>query len=70
MLKKDDPQLERLDIHPFSKEKDSLEVVDITCVQCLVGRVKYRKDNWAIIDRSGKLARAMYRESDQEQEQA
>lgn len=62
--------MERLDIHSFSKERDSLEVVDITSVQCLVGRIKYQKDNWAIIDRSGKLARAMYREGEEEQEQA
>lgn len=66
ILKTNDPQLAGLDIHFFSKEKESFDVVDITCVQCLVGRVIAGKDNWAIIDRSGKLARAMYEEQTDE----
>lgn len=62
ILKEDDPQLAGLDIHFFSKEKQSFDVVDITSVQCLVGRVNAGRNSWAIIDRSGKLAQAMYEE--------
>lgn len=62
ILKEDDPQLSGLDIHFFSKEKQSFDVIDITWVQCLVGRVKAGGNNWAIIDRSGKLAQAVYEE--------
>jgi hypothetical protein len=71
ILKEDDPQLASLDVHFFSKEKQSFDVIDITSVQCLVGRVKAGGNNWAIIDRSGKLAQAMYEEQgDGEQEPA
>ncbi|KAF7336408.1 hypothetical protein MSAN_02294800 [Mycena sanguinolenta] len=55
-LKPDDKELAGLDIHFYSSH-GSLDVVDITTVQSLVGRVK-RTDTWAIIDRSGALARA------------
>ncbi|KAF8834466.1 hypothetical protein BDN67DRAFT_861609, partial [Paxillus ammoniavirescens] len=48
-----------LDIHYFNKLSGSLDVVDITCVQCLVGRIPVA-GGWAIIDRSGDLARALY----------
>lgn len=45
-----------------------LQVVDMVCVQCLVGRVKVMKDQgkpiWAIIDRSGELDAAIYAEED------
>jgi hypothetical protein len=39
-------------------------VVDITSVQAIVGRVKVQVGGggWAIIDRSGALARATYEE--------
>lgn len=47
----------RLDIHYYSKCSTS-SVLDITCVQCLVGRVPDGKQ-WAVIDRSGALARAV-----------
>jgi len=71
ILKGDDPQLAGLDIHFFSKEKESFDIVDITCIQCLIGRVKAGENNWAIIDRSGKLAQATYQEGgDGEQEPA
>jgi len=63
ILKEDDPQLAGLEIHFFSKERQSFDTVDITSVQCLVGRVKSR-NNWAIIDCSRKLAQAMYEEQD------
>ncbi|KAF8801556.1 hypothetical protein BYT27DRAFT_7174014 [Phlegmacium glaucopus] len=48
-----------LDIHLYSK-MGSLDVVDITTIQCLVGRVRDRGNTWALIDRSGSLARAIY----------
>jgi hypothetical protein len=38
------------DIYYYSRE-GALEVVDLNCIQCLVGRVKDGKE-WAIIDRS------------------
>ena len=61
-LKQDDPQLAKLDIHFFSKERESFDVIDVTGVQCLVGRVKAGGNTWAIIDRSGKLAQAVCEE--------
>lgn len=66
-LKQDDPQLAGLDIHFFSKERITFDVIDITGVRCLVGRVKAGGNNWAIIDRSGKLARAGYEEPSDEE---
>jgi hypothetical protein len=53
-----DLQLRRLDIRFYSSE-GAVHVVDITSLQCLVGRVRDRNE-WAIIDRSGSLARAVY----------
>ena len=47
-----------LDIHYYT-HTGRYEVVDIKNVQCLVGRVLDR-GQWAIIDRSGGLARALY----------
>lgn len=61
-LDTDDPDLAAagLDIH-FYSATGTLDVVDITSVQSLVGRVKMsKKDQWAIIDRSGALARAQW----------
>ena len=39
-----------------------LDIVDITSVQALVGRVKTQVagGQWAVIDQSGALARAVY----------
>jgi hypothetical protein len=53
-----DPQLQGLDIHFYSSE-GAIHVVDITSLQCLVGRI-WDRSMWAIIDRSGSLARALY----------
>ncbi|EIN14532.1 hypothetical protein PUNSTDRAFT_59555 [Punctularia strigosozonata HHB-11173 SS5] len=54
----------RLDIH-YYKRDGRLEVVDLTAIQCLVGRIPVPTSNeWAIIDRSGTLARALYVEAD------
>lgn len=33
--------------------------MDLTCVQCVVGRIKSR-GRWALLDRSGTMARAMF----------
>jgi len=51
--------LRPLDIHLYSK-MGPLDIVDITTIQCLVGRVKDRGNTWALIDHSGTLARAIY----------
>ncbi|KAH9947317.1 hypothetical protein B0H21DRAFT_739809 [Amylocystis lapponica] len=49
-----------LDIHYYSDE-GAFDVVDVTCVQCLVGRVRNGDGGqWAIVDRSGPLSRAIY----------
>ncbi|KIM59027.1 hypothetical protein SCLCIDRAFT_27607 [Scleroderma citrinum Foug A] len=47
-----------LDIHYYSK-LGGLDVLDITCIQCVVGRIPCN-NGWAIIDRSGDLAHAFY----------
>ena len=46
-----------LDMHYYRNEDGYTEVVDISAIQCLVGRV-FDHGWWTIIDRSGKLARA------------
>jgi hypothetical protein len=51
-----------LDIHYYSRT-GALHFVDVTNIQCLVGRVK-DGNKWAIIDRSGSLARAVYVDDD------
>ncbi|KAI0831438.1 hypothetical protein BC628DRAFT_1462562, partial [Trametes gibbosa] len=52
----------RLDIH-YYKQFSRTEVVDLTTVQCIVGRIQDR-GRFAIIDRSGTLSRALYIEED------
>ena len=51
-----------LDMH-FFVDHGRTEVVDITTVQCLVGRFEDRKE-WVIIDCSGNLARASFNVDD------
>ena len=53
-----------LDIHYYRAYGTPL-VFDITCVQCLVGRVKLDNNDWAIIDRSGSLAQAYHAEDEE-----
>ncbi|KAJ7105984.1 hypothetical protein C8R44DRAFT_638851, partial [Mycena epipterygia] len=65
MLNPTDPQLGGLDIHFYSRH-GRLDVIDITSVQCLVGRVKDLSDEWAIIDHSGSLARAEWQGEEDE----
>ncbi|KAJ6559311.1 hypothetical protein B0H10DRAFT_1845888 [Mycena sp. CBHHK59/15] len=49
-----------LDMHYYQKD-GRLEVVDMTSVQCLVGRFKTTNGkHWVIVDRSGNLARPYY----------
>ncbi|KAJ7119407.1 hypothetical protein C8R44DRAFT_624868 [Mycena epipterygia] len=55
----DDPQLHNIDIHFYSRY-GALDVIDIISVQSLVGRVKTTGREWAITDRSGSLARALW----------
>ncbi|KAG1906659.1 uncharacterized protein F5891DRAFT_941884 [Suillus fuscotomentosus] len=56
--------LSALDIHFYSSLNDTLDIVDIVCLQCLVGRVPMDGGRqWAIIDRSGNLARAVFEDS-------
>ncbi|KAJ7733997.1 hypothetical protein DFH07DRAFT_870901 [Mycena maculata] len=58
-------ELAGLDIHFYSRP-GALDVIDITSVQSLVGRLKDTSDHWAIIDRSGVLARAQWLGEDDE----
>ncbi|KAJ7734610.1 hypothetical protein B0H16DRAFT_1327514 [Mycena metata] len=58
VLTDDDVDLEGLDIH-FYTRPGALDVIDVTSVQALIGRVK-ETNGWAIIDRSGALARAQW----------
>ena len=51
-----------LDIQYYTRDS-TLDVLDITTIQCLVGRIRDR-DRWAIIDRSGALSRAIYTPDD------
>ncbi|KAJ7480049.1 hypothetical protein B0H11DRAFT_1725244 [Mycena galericulata] len=55
----DERQLHGIDIH-FYARRGALDVIDITSVQSLVGRVQDASGDWAIIDRSGGLARALW----------
>ncbi|KAG2045323.1 hypothetical protein BDR03DRAFT_930275 [Suillus americanus] len=54
--------LDMLDIHYYSAMGTSLDIVDIVCIQCLVGQVPLNDNgqSWAIIDRSGDLAHAVF----------
>jgi hypothetical protein len=47
---------------PYYRELSHLEIVDMHTVMCVVGRVKDHRGRWAIIDRSGKSARADFTE--------
>lgn len=46
-----------LDIQYYSHESKTEEFMDLSCVQCLVARVKDIGRRWAILDRSGSLSR-------------
>ncbi|KAH9849072.1 hypothetical protein C2E23DRAFT_870815 [Lenzites betulinus] len=53
---------DRLDLH-FYKQLGRTEVVDLTTIQCVVGRI-HDRGRYAIIDRSGALSRALYVDED------
>ncbi|EJF66331.1 hypothetical protein DICSQDRAFT_78704 [Dichomitus squalens LYAD-421 SS1] len=53
-----------LDLHYYSR-LGATEVVDIQTIQCAVGRIRDRNE-WAILDRSGELSRALYTEDSEE----
>jgi len=57
-------ELKKLDIHLYTHQ-GSLDFIDITSVQAVVGRVPHKAGStWAIIDRSGALARAIFNNED------
>ena len=58
VLDNTDSLLEKLDIRFYTTD-GPVHVIDITSLQCLVGRIRDHK-RWAIIDRSRTLARAVY----------
>ena len=60
----DDATTAGLDFHYYSRT-GALHFVDATSIQCLVGRVK-DGSKWAIIDRSGSLAWAVYVDDDED----
>ena len=55
---------EDLDFH-YYRNMTHLDVVDITCIKALVGRVAW-DGWWAIIDRSGKLSRGHFENVDED----
>ena len=46
-----------LDMHFYQNEDGYTELVDISAIQCLVGRI-FDRGWWTVLDRSGKLAHA------------
>jgi len=58
---KPDPKLLGLDFHFYQKEREAFSIVDIACVECLVGRIRdVERKRWAIVDRTGYLVRNVY----------
>ena len=56
-----DPRLLNLDFHFYKKERDAFRIVDIGCIECLVGRVRdAERKRWAIVDGTGSLVRNVY----------
>ena len=57
-------ELKKLDIHLYTHQR-SLDFTDVTSIQAVVGRVPHKASStWAIIDRSGALARAIFSNED------
>jgi hypothetical protein len=58
-------ELGKLDIHLYTHD-GSLDFIDITSIQALVGRIPCPQagSKWAIVDRSGTLARAIFNNED------
>lgn len=61
-------ELRKLDIHLYTHD-GSLDFIDITSIQALVGRIPCPRagSKWAIVDRSGTLARAIFNNEDDNQ---
>ena len=58
---KPDPKLLGLSFQFYKKEREAFSVVDIGCIECLVGRVRdVERKQWAIVDRTGSLVRDVY----------
>jgi len=58
---KPDPKLCGLDFHFYKKEKESFRIIDIGCIECLVGRIRdVERNQWAVVDRTGSLIRDVY----------
>jgi len=51
---------ETLDIHYYFKESKTESIINLSCVQCLIGHMQYAENRWAIIDRSGSLSHALW----------
>lgn len=47
------------EVIPYYSQEGVLEIVDMSCVQCVVGRIKDGNE-WAIIDRSHAAARPVF----------
>lgn len=58
-LDPEDALLKHLDIHFYSATGE-LDIVDLKCVECLVGRVPLGTSSWAVFDRSGDLVRSTW----------
>jgi len=55
---KPNSKLKNLDFHFYKKEKETFRIVDVGCIECLVGRVRdVEGKQWAIVDRTGSLVR-------------
>ena len=53
---KPDPKLLNLGFQFYQKEREAFSIVDIGCIECLVGRVRdVERKQWAIVDRTGSL---------------
>ncbi|THU88491.1 hypothetical protein K435DRAFT_821627 [Dendrothele bispora CBS 962.96] len=61
----EDESIPGLDIHFYSGEGNT-DVIDLTSVQCVVGRASCGQNCWAIIDCSGSLAWAISQVHDEE----
>jgi len=48
---------------PFYLQTGALDLVDIKCIQCVVGRVE-DQGRWGLVDRSGLLAHAVFTDMD------
>ena len=51
---------ETLNIQYYFRESKTESIVDLNCVQCLVGCVQYAENRWAIINHSGSLSHALW----------